>query len=914
MGYDNEGRDVRTLLLCKAHGHQRSYQSICHIKENEPDRRSFFTVGDFDALAVYRMDFDEKSDWLEALLQDKQSVFREMSASHNGHVSNVAYHPLHIVANMEGDHAEERRKKIEKFWSPETAEEFPFLMVTFLYGASHPDLNQNYEDALWNYLDQNQDDLCRYAVYNSINLCDLVILWYTKNIIDTLKKTLSVSFQGQAQETYTFVNLLMDKETGTLDERLRSSMEALKTPFPIGIRGSIRDGVEFDRHVYQPLFQGAEGHFPLLSGEKPRDCRISFGENDFSITGWTDGRQFWWLMKYFLENSVYVDDACWNIFTEFQLPYSLEEQAPAPRDKAGNIDPSNILQNVYDRFLDVYPKLSGYMWADAFLELISIHSRIDKLPVLHGPSYLVWGCLHVANLYLGGEGPAPYNENTAWEEMLQESQYSIDRFVREWNQLTAQITKVDDMVFHHLGSTAAIYTTLSEPLLEMYHFFLSIFSSALNSSDLAEGAAKTEPVYSFLLVPTLNQQMRISDMFVVEPETDQNKQVYIIEFPMEFVYKPSQFVVQLAHECMHIFGDSIRRRVSRFQKMIGYLSYEIIGNFPRVSNPDHLAGILSRKFVEETLFLKDSGSRLYLNQVVKILKDIAKNRILTSETFGLLCDAAVSEEEQSIFQNDAIDAWVRLSEDFSWRGKNFERDNNENDASVRPHQGFSWWRKNLGRGENAFLDAKRCSFEEIIDACAYYFKECYADAMAIRFLGITPREYLEAFRSEAVFIDSWDTPQGAQFIQRVAIVLAACFQAGAFSTSSGIPVKEKELLQEIESTLREIYKTSDTTDASGLGEQIMLCFSILKEDDVSRAQSRNYWPPQGSIYYSTLSALGVVEEYLTKALEKLEDYQCALFEDSRELFASVIRDRKFFGKIFYKKIFEYHKDIQDRAQ
>lgn len=474
---EHDIRDVRTLLLCKVHGqHQGAYENICRIRETERERRPFFSVGDFDALVLYRMRFEEPSQWLEELLKDKRRVFQEMR-----NAPDVSYHPLHIVANMEGDHAEERYKKIQEFWSDKTREEFPFLVVTFVYGAAHPDLNQSYEDALWDYLaaGEDEDKPFRYVVYNSVNLCDLVVLWYTRNITETLKKALSVSFKDMARETYTFVNLPL--ADGTLDAHIRDSMREMKEPFPIGIRGSIRDGSQFHQHVYQPLFSGV-GDFPPLLPPKDRNCRISFGEHDFSITAKTNGLQFWDLMKYFLEASPDVDKSCWNIFTEFQVEYSQDDFHDRLNSKQEKTEPNHILDDVYRKFLEIYPGLSeqNYLWADVFLELSSIHSRIDKLPVLHGPSYLVWGCLRVANLYLSRQIPG-YTKDAELTKMLQESRYSIERFVREWNQLTAQITKMDDVVFHHLGSTAAIYTTLSEPMLEMYHLFLSRFSAWLSS-------------------------------------------------------------------------------------------------------------------------------------------------------------------------------------------------------------------------------------------------------------------------------------------------------------------------------------------------------------------------------------------------------------------------------------------------
>lgn len=873
----NDIRDVRTLLLCKAHGqHEGAYESVCHIKENEPDRRSFFTVGDFDALVTYRMDFDGP-EWLEELLNDKQSVFKEMWRA-----PNISYHPLHIVANMEGQNAEECRQKIREFWSNETARRFPFLMVTFVYGAAHPDGNESYEDALWKYLADckeedkatGKDDSFRYAVYNSINLCDLVILWYTNNIQETLMKTLKVSFQGKARETYTFINLPL--KNGTLDNDLRGAMSGLAEPFPIGIRGSIKNGEEFHKAIYQPLFEGIDGK-PSLLPEEGRDCRISFGENDFHITGETDGTQFWDLMKYFLDASPKVDNCCWNIFTEFQAPYPMSNLAFAPPQKG----PSPVLRDVYNLFLEIYSELStkNYLWADVFLELSSIHARIDTLPVLHGPSYLVWGCLQVVNRYLSGQVKGYSKEDGSLTRMLEESRYSIERFVREWNQLTAQITKIDDIIFHPLGSTAAIYTTLSESMLEFYHLFLSRFSAALNASNRDRPSENPEYIYSFLLVPTLSQQMRISKMFATAPEIDQREQVYIIEFPMEFVYKPSQFVVQLAHECMHFFGDDIRRRTSRLQHMILYLCHEIIGRFPHVYNPSTLAKTLMEKFVRATATwrMDNREKTLYLDYAVRQLKRTVKNEILTQETFGRLCDTAVTPEDQSIFRSESISAWIGMSENFARRGKNFEREEGGETANA-------------------------CYFEETIDACAYYFRECYADAMAIRLLGITPREYLNAFRSEVALIT--EPPQSVQFIQRVAIVLTVCLREGAFRDSSGSSPDAAE----IKSVIKEIYGGPNIM--VGLSEQIIHCFARLRNEPW---QVKEEWPPDRNIQYATLNALGAVTEYLTSALNKLDDAQSALFDNSRELFNSVIRERKFFGKLFYQEIFHYHQAITKRA-
>ena len=545
----DNNRDVRTLLLSKVHSdHCRAYEEICAISKDKPDRRRFFTVGGFDALSIYKLSTLSSPDWMEKLAEDKKEVLREMSR-------NVSYHPVHIVANL--SNGTNRCERINSFWSEKTLKQYPFLLVTLVYGAYHSS-EEPYEDALWDYLSRfDNDKSCRYVVYNSVNLCDLVVLWYTNDISTTLNNALSIS-QATARKTYTFVNI--PSVGNAFESTIETNMNKQEGPFSICVRGSIRSKEEFNRVIKYPLLDSPHPYLPKSK------CYMSYGENDFMLTADVTGNQFWRLLNYFLSKSDKVDSACWNIYTEFQQSPSKDLEKicdGATRAISQENPPHDILSNEYSRYLEVYKTLD-FPWADAFMELTSIHAHMDKLPVLHGPSYLVWGCLNVANKYLEGEIPGYSAKDGSLRSLLKRSQYSIDRFVRAWSQLTDQITKVDDVIFHRLGSTAAIYSTLSESILELYHLFLSQFSAALIRSD-----NKKEPdrVYSFLLVPMLNQQMRISKMFKVEAAAQSDQQVYIIEFPLSYIYKPGQFVVQLAHECMHIFGDTMRERQKRLESV-----------------------------------------------------------------------------------------------------------------------------------------------------------------------------------------------------------------------------------------------------------------------------------------------------------------------------------------------------------
>ena len=300
MTQSEQVRDVRTMLLCKAHGHHNEvYKRICDVRIGGSNRQSYFTVGTLDAIVIYKLDMGQRSadgvsrDWLERLLEDKQDVSLEMS-------SEVSYHPFHLVSNLESPSSEregefhERREKIERFWRTDTMEKLPFLVITMVY-VSNPGLGQNetYEDRLWKSLADCENEHCQLTVYNSVNLCDLVVLWRTDRLSETLRKTMNMRLRGDIRKTYQFMNIPMTKEG--LSPAAHQSLCQEDVSCPILIRGAIRDDYLFHKEIYQPLFRSEEqasafsyggSHQrkgrkdPLLDAQK---AHFSYGENDFLI-------------------------------------------------------------------------------------------------------------------------------------------------------------------------------------------------------------------------------------------------------------------------------------------------------------------------------------------------------------------------------------------------------------------------------------------------------------------------------------------------------------------------------------------------------------------------------------------------------------------------------------------------------
>ena len=234
----------------------------------------------------------------------------------------------------------------------------------------------------------------------------------------------------------------------------------------------------------------------------------------------------------------------------------------------------------------------------------------------------------------------------------------------------------------------------------------------------------------------------------------------------------------------------------------------------------------------------------------------------------------LSEDERTIFRSPEIDSWIALAENFE--RKDYRRE-------------------------------KEISLEEKVDVCAYYFKECYADAMSIRLLGARVYDYLKAFTSEAKLISSCDDVEGVHLIQRLSIVLVACLEESVFS-ASGV-----ESLEDIRTALAELY-------AGDLANKAYHCVRTLYSGVPNSQQDT--WPPDKNIYYASRNALISVVDYLREVLRdvaKNEDMKRNTatedpFFKIRDLYDSVICTSNFCGKRYYKEIIDYHKDIAEKVK
>lgn len=840
-------RDVRTLLLCRIKQKYLDSYGTIYEPPNSLDSRTFMTTGGFDAVKIYQtMPSSEsaKPGWARHIYNDKENVIGAMN-------ENISYHPIHLVSY---------NRNVEIFWTAEQRE-YPFFIMTFVYGVDKKqgEKFQKYsgeeyfttspsEDILTKYLDSKQLDSgkVKYAVYHAVNLSDLVILWFTADIPYTLGRISEIEMDGLARKTNSTAGLLM--QNSKIPDFVESIANAVESKLNLRIRGSIRDHA-----VFSSNYSSAEGaHNGLSAVLENAEMYLTYGENDFLIISKPlSSAALVSLFKYWLENAEEWKDACWEIHTDIQLPTMNYH----PKKTKNEIP--HILNDTYKAYQNIYAvKLKKFKWASTFSELLSVYVNIDNNPVLHGPSYLVAGCVKIANSYFSGEVSGFENGSQEWSSLMSESEPNIERFVRNWSQLTDQVTRIDAVMLHGLGETVAIHNTLPEFIMDCYHSLMHKLVDLLVRCDQENGRILNNDFeYDFLFVPELNQRMRITKVFntsgkyrigLKEPCVWPPKQAYLMEFPAPYIYQPQVFFLQLAHECFHCFGDVLRLRGWRADCMALYLAAHFVAGLGYESHTyRNLVKVIGRK-----LHIKKSEGKgeLYLEDTIKIFYD-KLIQLANHESIFDIYHAA--DGDYYLHEDTCFTHWVEMEQSF-----------------FIPTVG-------------------RLALNTILATCKYYFRECYADAMMVAFLKLTPAEYLSLFQDEfsAALISCGKEPRSLKDIdpdgcfcknvERISIVLAACCKAGVW--------EQLDCAQAI----------TDSFQVSVVQGIQKTTFDALYKGDVPM--------PPGK-WFSPANALAYVMDYLEKALVVLKEKFSAgdlQHEEFLRNYDSIIRKENLFGKEFY---------------
>ena len=975
-----EYRDVRTLLFGKItperhnqeqdgyKAHDELYIQIHNaaMKRCSTQRSStvqtFLAFGGYDAICVYPTNLDPKApDWLHEIYKDKQQILRVPT-------NDVVYHQMHLVS---------QHPDTETFWVS-SEEEYPFFLTSVVYGVNISERSQRdnryggscYEQVLRKRLDahvaKTTKDI-KYAVYSGITAGDVVVLWRTRDLRDALDIITYIEYSGTARKTLTTLGFPIDGTSGQIKNCVMDTLiNNLHKHITVSMHGSVRNirrcmeivtmftqeqasntaGAsselirkieqsvktltseayvdEIARNKLRALLLGGEwkGNFDKifqrsLSNEdflmqiKPFQAHIlrnvrcifpeyrwsqSLGKSDFSVFACISYANLANLLEAYRVHHVKLSDACWEFMTDINVDHPVASREWFEE----SMKPANVLCDLYTDFQKLFQDnggelcLSDFAWFNAFQELLGTHHYIDHHPVLHGPSYLIYSCLRIVYAYFSGK-VSNYETVEKRRQLLKRSEEQIVAFIRNLDQLTEQISRNDDAILNNRTNTHTIHFSLPENALEFYHAFLRRIVAYLTEYDRREGLVPDGFEYDFLLSPKTCSRFRFRPIFRAEHSDHgyyydkiwPSKQAYILELPLESIFKPIDILIPFVHECFHCFGDVLRQRPLRRQYMTLFVSANLLTavGMGGAAYQDMYMGLA--KLIYESI---DDNTSPYLSitwhQLARKTYQVIETNAADILSGPIGC--AVSEDTLSLWRT-AKESLLSI------------------DTSI-----------------STFEDRVTVA-DAILRHCHSYFTECYADAMTIALLQLSPFEYLDRSLDELRRFhyahSPWSDPlesdtrydrQRTHLAQRFAIVLVACSKHRHPRLAHFTVDKCIEAIQN--------YSTaSNCTDSL---EEYDRFSQTLMQNFKSLINPRIPLPPGCSLHPP--AALQNVIDYLADSIDLLYDNPPSMpinselreqynIDDLVRDFDEIIRNGNMFGKTFYDFIYSHHKEIRNAA-
>lgn len=898
-------RDVRTLLFCKdvpsPHEYKSLFKKISEVgspSAKEP-RRTFLAFGGYDALAIYSPEIDSDiTPWFHQVYLDKQAAIRKPP-------QDVLYHQMHLVS---------QNPDTQHFWE-DTDEKYPFFLVTLVYGVNAEKYAGNdfctsehecslYEKTIRKALASLQcmdRTAVKYVVYNGITVSDVVILWKARNLPAVMHLIAQIEYSGIARKTLSTLCFPVDKD-GNVEEYvvdyLKNHPDELTN---ISLRGAVRNIQEF-LNIREEMGRA----LPLKAWTQ------SLGKNDLGVSGNITYANLANLLEVYQTMSSNFYDACWEFMTDIRTQHMDPEQSKRGASRI----PRRIMCDLYDDYQKMYEanennrfNIMDYSWFNALQELLSTHHYIDHHPVLHGPSYLVYRSLLIAFSYFAGQ-VKDYDTAEKLQALLKRSEENIIMFIRNLDQLTEQITRNDDAMLNNHSNARTIHFSLSESALEFYHAFLRRIADYVLEYDRNADLIPDDFEYDFLLSPVTCSRFRSSSVFRTDHQDHDyrsgkvwpSKQAYVLELPLESVFNPKDIFIPFVHECFHCFGDKLRQRELRKRQMTLFIASSLLNRAGMGKRDDRdLCALVAHLIYPAENHTTGNYLRVTNRQLEK-----RTSKLLDTESVETLLE----ELDRPVSQNLK-------------------------------------YRLNLLRTELLRINSTDAVSKDsgqvkaIVHDCKHLFKECYADAMAISLLGLTPGEYLESslgelrrsYDSRRLGEDEQETGINIQrrlalSAQRFGIVLATCSVVGKEEDIKALGgFAEKDCIAAIEE-YKEKRKVFDSDAYTSLFvDYLKQSFKALTDQFAHIPSTKDFHSP---------AAMCHVMEYLKASIKMLyqeapglmiprgdcdeapnqeqSELRAYFIDDLQKDFDHIIRNCNMFGKDFYDMIHVYHQEVCNQVK
>ena len=656
----------------------------------------------------------------------------------------------------------------------------------------------------------------------------------------------------------------------------------------------------------KPLF--SEIYQELSCGMYDLKWMQSLGKSDFTATAQINYANLANLLEIYRKHHKELSNACWEFLTDVKIDQPVDGRDDYWIKESKR--PTNVMCKLYSDFQKLCPKkeeaesdaehkldLRQFSWYNALQELLGTHHYVDHHPVLHGPSYLVYTSLKIAYAYFAGLVP-DYESVEKRTSLLKRSEENIIDFIRNLDQLTEQISRNDDAMLNNRSNTHTIHFSLPESALEFYHAFLRRIVNFLIQFDRDEELVPEGFEYDFLLSPKTCGSFRFRPMLRTEHKdhNDQagmvwpQKQAYILELPLESIFNPIDIFIPFVHESFHCFGDILRQRKRRKKYMAMFIASNML-NVVGMNRPEYkdFCGELAWSICP--LDQTDYGS--YLTTSWQQLVHNTEKLLAEDTLEGLNRKFGGRVEE------DVLLLWL-----------------------TTKHQV-----QKIDTRTSLFAE-RMTVCDAILKNCNTYFKECYADAMTVALLQLTPEEYMRGSRDELrrfhykynpwAILDETSirvNTQRAHLAQRFAIVLATCCFVQNEDPKKRLPDFT------VGNCLTAIEGIGDPKVAPIDEDVDYKAFTrILKQSFESLIDSRKPMPPMSALHPPT--TLRYVIDYLRISVRRLYEKQTSLTipgypnqkytgKELAEQFDKVIRQGNMFGEDFYKLIYSHHDEIRN---
>lgn len=860
-----KSRDARTILLYNTNAWKREQwlKGIGQIKESGRLAGPFCTYASLDgtqALLIYPAQPSEDS-WLRGVWEDRRLAAGQASP-------DLRCRSMHLVSQQPG---------ADQFWAGGGSPHI--LLMTVIYGVTtETDPAQSaanqYESVITDYLNGREksrnyrENGLRYRVYNTMDVGDIVVLWLARDIHAGFQEAISISQAGLARKTHTTLFFPIED----------SGKPALKSPgqpddagnkFQLVIAGAIRDHAAFGNQLLPELCSVME-----LADQQPQYMP---GRDDFRLVRQDAGPQtLYRVLLFFAENANQMccetDPICWTLraycspnLNQNQPENQDPETRPVPKV------PTDLLDSEYREFkgwLDKHPSVD-YPWGGAMGELLGLYAAMDGHPAFHGVGYLIWDCVHVFNAYLNEQIP-PY-QGASLTKLLRDSESEILRYVECLSQLTDRLVRMDELTLGGVRGYSPIYGMLPENMLRFCYGFVREFVDLLTEIDRQQGVDAKNFAYGFLLFPGLGREMKISQVLKTKvtdwekrgPKAKQifpEKQLYLLEFPAQDMYRPESFFPQIFHECLHRFGDTLRLREERKKYMAAYLAACAAGWLNRGEAKELHSAICCMLYPGGDNASPDSA---YL--------EVAQNQLADKlrELFNLDGSGQVELAKKlnggySLYSNRMLRRWIAVAERCG------TYDDEDSDDLIT----------------------------STVKACAYLFRECYADAMMMAFTGLTPEGYLTLMASG---LDSEECDK--LIVERIAIVLASYALSNTYETPA---------IQRVKNAIDKVANLNAEYKSICLGLK-SICLDLMNcpAETASAATAISVGEKEG---YRPAAALRYVVDYILTTINNISPHAEEAAETIKSHFQEIAINKNFFGDAYYEIYGKEHNALKDRKQ